>query len=364
MHEGTGKEVELQGILKGYEVSEDQYVVFTQDELEAAAPSGSRAVEIEDFADQSEIDPIHFDRTHYLAPRNQAAVKPYSLLREAMRQAGKVGIASFAMRGREHLAAIRVGSNGDVTILETLFFADEIHDPLRELDLLPDGEVPNEPELALAVSLVDSMSAKWGPERCHDRYRARVMQLIEQKHSGEQLVVSRQPTPASNVVDLMEVLRRSVEQVREEAAASSDVRAGAVAAPEPDRTVARPAAQRAGGTTSKAKAPKTKRPGGEQLSMLSKDELCQPAQSLAVPGRSRMSRYELELAVSGARTEDGAPTKRSAQRASSAVASSRQRGRELDDAADGRGRGPLRASPDEPQRRRPDRDLAGDRWPR
>ena len=137
MNEGTGKEVKLQGIRKGYEVSEDQYVVLTQDELEAAASSGSRAVGIEDFANQSEIDPVHFDRTQYLAARSQAAVKPYALLREAMRQAGKVGIASFAMRGGEHLAAIRVGSNGDVTVLETLFFADEIRDPLPEPSLTP-----------------------------------------------------------------------------------------------------------------------------------------------------------------------------------------------------------------------------------
>lgn len=315
VNESTGNEVEYQDIVKGYEVSEDQYVVLTQDELEAAEPSGSRTVEIEDFVDQSEIDPIYFDRTYYLAPRNQAAMKPYSLLREAMRQAGKVGIASFVMRGKEHLAAIRVDCNGDVIALETLFFADEIRDPRRELDRLPDVEAPKERELAMAVSLVESMSAKWEPERYHDRYRARVMQLIEQKRTGEEFVVSRQPTRDTKVVDLMEALRISVERVRDGAAASSDVGPEGGAAPQLDQTVAKTFSERAGGTAPKAKT-KTKRPSGEQLSMLSKDELYQLAQSLEVAGRSKMSRHELELAVSEARAEDEAPTKRSARRAS------------------------------------------------
>jgi DNA end-binding protein Ku len=309
VNETTGKEVEYQDIVKGYEVSDDQYVVLTPKELEAVEPAGSRTVEIEDFVDQAEIDPIYFDRTYYLAPRNEAAMKPYALLREAMRKAGKVGVATFVMRGKEHLAAIRVDGDGDVIALETMFFADEIREPKKELDLLPDGEAPKERELAMAVSLIDSMTAKWEPERYHDRYRARVMDLIKQKQSGEEFVVSRQPQRDTNVVDLMEALRRSVERVRdgadaeEEPAKATPATATAERREQPDKS-----------EKAAPKAAKTK--SSEQLSMLSKDELYQLAQTLDVPGRSKMSRHELELAVSKAKPEDETPTKRSARRAS------------------------------------------------
>ncbi len=312
VNERTEREVEYENIVKGYEISDDQYVVLSPKELEAVEPSGSRNVEIEDFVDQAEIDPIHYERTYYLAPRNEAAMKPYALLREAMRQAGKVGIASFVMRGKEHLAAIRVDGDGEVIALETMYFADEIRDPRKELDLLPDGEEPRERELAMAVSLIESMSAPFEPERYHDRYRERVMDLIEKKRKGEEVVVGRQPKRDTNVVDLMEALRKSVEKVRggEEAV---EVEGAA-----PEETARRAAGgKKAGGTKRDAAAKAVdSRAGSEQLSMLSKEELYQLAQSLDVPGRSKMSRQELELAVSKARPDEPAPAKRSARRAS------------------------------------------------
>jgi len=316
VNESTGKEVEYQDIVKGYEVSDDQYIVLTDKELEAVEPSGSRSVEIEDFVDQAEIDPIYFDRTYYLAPRNEAAMKPYALLREAMREAGKVGIATFVMRGKEHLAAIRVDGNGDVIALETMYFADEIRDPRRELDMLPDGEAPKERELSMAVALIDSMSSKWEPDRYHDRYRARVMDLIKQKQSGEEFVVSRQPRKDTNVVDLMEALRRSVERVRGGEPAAEEPAEEAAASNGRSARASKSAAPSAKAAKSSKAAKAQKAPSSEQLSMLSKEELYEMAQSLDVPGRSKMSRDELELAVARLRSERETPSKRSARRAS------------------------------------------------
>lgn len=324
VNETTGKEVQYQDIVKGYAVSDDQYVVLTDKELEAVEPSGSRTIEIEDFVDQSEIDPIYFDRTYYLAPRDKTAAKPYALLLEAMRRAGKVGVATFVMRGKEHLAAIRVDAHGEVVALETMYFADEIRDPRKELDLLPDGEPPKERELAMAVSLIDSMTARWEPERYRDRYRDRVMELIQQKQSGRELVVSSQPKNDTKVVDLMEALRRSVEKVR--AGAPAEDEAGTADAPAAAGTTAGTASgtgrsTRGGARSAGSKSTKAaKAPSSEQLSMLSKEELYEMAQSLDVPGRSKMSRDELELAVARLRgakeTLRETQSKRSARRAS------------------------------------------------
>lgn len=308
VNERTEEEVEYQDIVKGYEVADDQYIVLTSKELEAVEPSGSRTVEIEDFVDQSEIDPIYYDRTYYLAPRNEAAARPYALLREAMREADKVGIASFVMRGKEHLAAIRVDGDGEVIVLETMFFADEIRNPHKELDLLPDGEAPKERELAMAVSLIESMSTEWEPARYHDRYRARVMELIDAKRQDDNFVVSREPQRDTNVVDLMEALRRSVEQVREGGEAA--VPAEQAAAP-----AKKSKSSKAGATSGRAENPSEGK-SSEQLSMLSKEELYELAQTLDVPGRSKMSRQQLELAVAQASSEDQPPAQRSRRRAS------------------------------------------------
>lgn len=300
VNENTGKEVEYQDIVKGYDVGGGQYVILSPKELEAVEPTGSRTIEIEDFVDQVDIDPIFYNQTYYVAPKTDGANRPYQLLIEAMRKSGKVGIASFVMRSKEHLAALRV--DGDVLALETMYFADEIRDPMKEVEITPSAEPPKERELATAISLVESMSTKWDPTNYEDRYRARVEELIEQKLQGEELVTGSRPERDSNVVDLMEALKRSVDRVRDdrkgEAGGNSETAAKKSA--KASKAVASHKAEEAPAqnkrTSKREKAP----PQGEQLAMMSREELYQLAQDIKVPGRSKMSKDELAEAVANA----------------------------------------------------------------
>jgi DNA end-binding protein Ku len=319
VNENTGKEVEYQDIVKGYDVGGGQFVVLTPKELEAVEPTGSRTIEIEDFVDQVDIDPIFYNQTYFVGPRNDAAARPYALLIEAMRQSGKVAIARFVMRTKEYLAALRV--NGDVLALETMFFADEIRDPMKELEYAPTGEAPRERELTTAISLIESMSTKWDPTNYLDRYRERVEELIEQKLQGEEIVTPKRQDRDTNVVDLMEALRRSVDKVRddrrgggtatdrEDEADSSNgkspasKRSGRKAAADAGGSASRPAAKSDREESAKASGSKKKAPSapqGEQLAMMSREELYQLAQDINVPGRSKMTRDELAEAVANA----------------------------------------------------------------
>ena len=208
VNERTGEEVKLADISKGVDLGGGSYVMVTDDELAAVAPGRSRALEISSFADLDQIDPVYFDKTYYLAPATAEARKTYSLLRDAMSDANKAGIASFVMHGKQHLAAIR--ASGDVLVLETLFFADEVRDP-KSLDNLPDRIDFNKGELAMADYLIKSMDEPWNPEAYRDTYIERVNELIEAKRQGNevrQLDEAQQPT---NVIDLLEALQRSVE---------------------------------------------------------------------------------------------------------------------------------------------------------
>ena len=208
VNERTGEEVKLADISKGVDLGGGSYVMVTDDELAAAAPGRSRALEISSFADLDQIDPVYFDKTYYLAPATAEARKTYSLLRDAMSDANRAGIASFVMHGKQHLAAIR--ASGDVLVLETLFFADEVRDP-KSLDNLPDRIEFNKGELAMADYLIKSMDEPWNPEAYRDTYIERVNELIEAKRQGNevrQLDEAQQPT---NVIDLLEALQRSVE---------------------------------------------------------------------------------------------------------------------------------------------------------
>ena len=233
VNERTGEEVKLADISKGVDLGGGSYVMVTDDELAAVAPGRSRALEISSFADLDQIDPVYFDKTYYLAPATAEARKTYSLLRDAMSDANRAGIASFVMHGKQHLAAIR--ASGDVLVLETLFFADEVKDP-KSLDHLPDRIEFNKGELAMADYLIKSMDEPWNPEAYRDTYIDRVNELIEAKRQGNefrQLDEAMQPT---NVIDLFEALQRSVESAtganrRSSGAADSgdDVASGASA---------------------------------------------------------------------------------------------------------------------------------------
>ncbi len=314
VNENTGEEVQYEDIVKGYDVGGGQYVVLSSKELEAVEPSGSRTIEIEDFVDQVDIDPIFYNQTYYVGPRTDGAARPYALLIEAMRSAGKVAIASFVMRSKEHLAALRV--DGDVLALETMYFADEIRDPMKEIDVKVSGQPPAERELSTAISLIESMSIKWDPTNYHDRYRARVEELIERKLEGEEVVTGTRPSRDTNVVDLMEALRRSVDEVRDRGAARGapaekaerrPARAAKAAADTaPARGTGAPAKKAAPRPANGSKKKAAAEAQGEQLAMMSREELYQLAQDINVPGRSKMNRDQLAEAVASARAARGA----------------------------------------------------------
>ncbi len=242
VNEHTGKEVNLADIERGYEVSKGNYVLVTDEELEAAAPGRSRTIEITDFVDLAEIDPIYFQKTYYLGPQGEGAISAYGLLYRAMADTGKAAIATFVLHGKQYLAAIRAAAD-DVLALDTMFFADEIRDPRDEIDDLPTGETFQGRELTIAKQLVGSMTAAWNPANYHDTYRERVEDLIERKRRGEEVVTEAAPPRDSGVVDLADALRRSVEAQKRRAAAggTDQTRSPGKTAPKPKGTPKRKA---------------------------------------------------------------------------------------------------------------------------
>jgi len=207
-----GTEVPFEQIVKGYELSSGAWVVVTDDELAALDPKAVRTIDIDEFVDLSEIDPIFYDSAYYLAPAD--ASKPYALLAEAMREAGKVGIAHFVMRTKQYLAAIRP-SNG-VLMLSTMVYADEVNDPaeIPELADLAEVELPPK-ELAMARQLIDSLAGDFEADKFTDTYRMAVLGLIDRKAAGEEIVAPAASIDAGQVIDLMAALEASVAAAKE-----------------------------------------------------------------------------------------------------------------------------------------------------
>ena len=206
--EGTDEEVPYDEIIKAYELTPGQYVPLTKDEMEALAPEKTRAIEVQDFVDLDEIDPMYFDSPYYLGPAD-GAEKAYSLLAKAMAASGKVAIARFVLRNKEHLAAIR--SNGEVLTLTTMRFADEVV-PAKELEILPEKTVkPAKREQEMAEQLIDSLSTDFDPSAYHDEYREQLLKLIERKAEGKEIVASEAESPkATKAPDLMAALEESI----------------------------------------------------------------------------------------------------------------------------------------------------------
>jgi len=214
--EADGEEVPYEEIVKGYEISPEQYVVVTRDELEEIDPKKTRAIEIQDFVDLDDIDPIYFDHPYYLGP-DKGAEKAYSLLVKAMSDAKKVAIARFVLRNRENLAAIRPADN--VLAMATMRFADEVvaPDELGE-DVIPqDGRKLDKREVDMAKQLIDSLTADFDPGKYRDEYREELLALIDRKAQGKAVVepVSEEPKP-TKAPDLMAALEESLASVRGE----------------------------------------------------------------------------------------------------------------------------------------------------
>ena len=213
----TDEEVAYEDIVKGYEITPEHYVLISNEELEALDPKATRTIDIEEFVDVAEIDPIYYDHSYYLAPAAGGA-KAYRLLVDAMRESGKVGIGRVVLRSKQQLCALR--PTGEALTLSTMLFGDEVLSPdrLDELESVNEAEA-SERELTMAQQLIDSLSSDFEPEKYHDEYRERVLDLIERKAAGEEIAIQPQAEEPAAAPDLMAALEASLAAVGEESEA-------------------------------------------------------------------------------------------------------------------------------------------------
>ncbi len=273
----TGDEVAYSDIVKGYDLGGGEYVILTPEELTSLAPGPSHTIEVTDFVELSEIDPIYFDKPYFLAPHGKNGDRAYELLRKVMAETNKVAIATFVMRDKQYLVAVRPEKSA--LVLETLLFADEVRDPVKEIEVLPVQASFEDREIEMAKLLIDSMTTAWQPESYRDTYRERVEELIDQKRQGTVVVSEGPRAEPAPVVDLLAALQASV--------SAATGRSGV-----PVSAVAQRSQKPAGRTDRVRRRARTAETGGT-----SRAELARQAADLGIAGRSKMSREELELAV-------------------------------------------------------------------
>ena len=260
----TGEEVPTDEIAKGYELGDGRYLLVDPDELARLDPEKSRTIDIQDFVEVRDIDPIYFDRPYYLTPDGETAARPYRLLVEAMQRSGKAAVATFVMRTRQYLAAIR--ARDGVLVLSTMNFADEVIDP-ADLDVpeLADVEIADR-EVDMAEQLIDNLLTDFDPDAYHDEHQERIREFLESKASGEEVTLPEAGEERGEVVDLMAALEQSLRGAAEGEATTS--------APTADT----------------------------DLASMTRDELYELAQQRDVPGRSGMSKAELVEALEASET--------------------------------------------------------------
>jgi DNA end-binding protein Ku len=209
----TGEEVPYEKLVKGFELTKERYVVITPEELDSVAPEKTRAIDIEDFVDLEDIDPIFYDHPYYLVP-DKGSAKAYGLLLEAMRESGKVAIARVVIRSKEQLVAIRPA--GDVLTMETMIFHDEVV-PTDDLDEVPDAKdlKTSDRELKMAQQLIASLSSDFEPSKYHDEYREKVLELVERKAEGAEIAIQPEAEEPAKVPDLMAALEASLAAVKD-----------------------------------------------------------------------------------------------------------------------------------------------------
>ncbi|HEY9558951.1 MAG TPA: Ku protein [Acidimicrobiales bacterium] len=210
-----GEEVPSEAIVKGYELSSGEYVTVGDDELSSLDPTASRTIDIEEFVDLADIDPVFYDSAYYVAP-DKATLKPYALLTKAMEESGKVGIARFVMRTKQYLCAVR--PKDGALVLSTMVYADEVVAPsdISEIAEIEGVEVSDK-ELTMARQLIASLSEEsFEPDKFEDTYRNQVMDLIEAKASGKTEIIAPPAALAEDkVVDLMAALEASVKEAKQ-----------------------------------------------------------------------------------------------------------------------------------------------------
>ncbi|MER5179554.1 Ku protein [Streptomyces sp. NPDC002896] len=282
VNERTGKEVRFEDIVKGYpppgdEEEDGEYVVVEREELDRIAPGKSQLVEISGFVDLNDVEPVYFDRTYYLGPRGKEYAKVYQLLRTALERSNRAGIATFVMRSKQYLTAVR--AQPEVLVLQTMHWADEIRAPHQAVPGLPESVDLSDKEVDLALRLIDGLSVDWNPEEYRDTYEEKVAELVEAKRQGEEIAVAEEPPEATNVVDLMQALQASIDRAGEKSGGKRHKKA-------------------ARGSPPGARTPKPE--PGPELKKMKKEELYERATEIGVPGRSRMTREELIDALSKA----------------------------------------------------------------
>lgn len=210
--ETCGEEVSWDAIVRGYEVEKGRYAVFTEEELEAGTPTLAKTVDVVQFVEIEEVDPIYYRSSYYLAPE-QSGVKAYQIFLEALGDKARVGLAKVAIRDREYLATLRPSEG--VLVLETMYWPDEIREPAFEqletqVELRPQ-------ELKMAGEIIDNLTAPFKPDEWHDTSRELIEELAQRKIEGEEIVVPAAEEPAK-VVDLLDALKASVEATKKQAA--------------------------------------------------------------------------------------------------------------------------------------------------
>ncbi|MFC4404139.1 Ku protein [Gracilibacillus xinjiangensis] len=205
------KEVANDDIVKGFEYTKNKFVILEDDDLEAIRDENEeKAVEIVDFVKLEEIDPIYFDKSYYLSP-NDGGTKGYVLLREALHETGKIGLAKITIRSKEHLAVVRMYQN--TLVMETIHFPDEVRN-FQEVPNVPEETKIVEKELDTAKLLIDQLTTEFDPEKYTDDYRTALLDLIEQKRKGEEVSTAKEPKKHDNVTDLMEALEKSLQKTK------------------------------------------------------------------------------------------------------------------------------------------------------
>jgi DNA end-binding protein Ku len=202
--------VQWEDLTRGYEYEKDQYIEITDEDLDKVDVPHTRTIQIQEFVNEAEIDPLYFDKPYYLEPQ-KGGERPYALMRDALAQSKKIGIAKVVMKSREHLAAVK--AVGNMITLQTMRFAHEIVDA-SSLNLPSKAEISKK-EMDLANTLIDSMSDKFDPNRYRDDYHDKVLEIIRMKVAGvsPQTPVHEGPGPAK-VIDLMEVLKQSLSETK------------------------------------------------------------------------------------------------------------------------------------------------------
>jgi DNA end-binding protein Ku len=198
-------------IVRGYEYEPGHFVIIEDQDIDAIKPASAKTVEILDFVNLKEIDPIYFEKSYYLSPQETGGSKAYNLLRKAMDDTGRIGVARITIRDKQSLAILRVVSN--ILVLETIFFPDEVRD-IRQIPGIPENAGVDERELTMAEQLIENLTAEFKPEKYKDDYREALFEMIQKKIEGEE-IVSAPEAPQRNVIDLMAALQASLKKTEE-----------------------------------------------------------------------------------------------------------------------------------------------------